>query len=93
MVDESPVSRPSGRAPVSAPPVSAPPVSAPPVSVPSGSMAVAAPAEVKLGRLLMESKAPPRALAVFIVSIAALALWLGSGSVSASCSSRDAMAS
>jgi hypothetical protein len=40
-------------------------------------MAVAAPAEVKLGRLLMESKAPPRALAVFIVSIAALALWLG----------------
>ena len=49
----------------------------PPVSVPSGAMAVAAPAEVKLGRMLMESKPPPRALAGFIVGIAGLALWLG----------------
>jgi hypothetical protein len=43
----------------------------------SGSVAAVTPPEPKLGRLIMESKAPPRALAVFIVSIAVLALWLG----------------
>src|SRR5688500_15833827 len=48
-----------------------------PVSVPSGSMAIAAPAEVKLGRMLMESKPPPKALLGFIVGIGGLALWLG----------------
>jgi hypothetical protein len=47
------------------------------MAVTSGSMAVAAPAEAKLGRMLMESKPPPRALAGFIVGIAGLALWLG----------------
>jgi len=40
-------------------------------------MANAGLTDVKLGRMLLESKPPPRALAVFVVSIAALALWLG----------------
>lgn len=43
----------------------------------SGAIPTVSTVELKLGRILAESKPPPRALAVFIVGIAGLALWLG----------------
>ena len=74
-VSVQPLSRPSG--PISVQPTASGSV---PVSVVSASIA-ATPMpklkEVALGRMLHDSKPPPRALYVFIASIAALALWLG----------------